>query len=295
MGKTVFRKFFDKMEEQLKEEYKIELYDKEYGCGYGFFDCDKDSIIEFKVKGLSKWKFGCWFSKNNGIKATIFTQFEQHIDKFKPSRSALRCEEFVGYRDGRKYIDKYDLEGMSLFDLPEMINYMKKHPVKSYWIDVRQIEKSWEMDNVGSWFEMVKDIIQCNKMDNDRIRLYKYFQKWMRKLCRKGKIEAYYSRDRLNEPPLRCNDDYYILCKDTKLFNKIDRWVRKYQGYWKLQGTVYLRSDELNFWLDITQQYYQNEEDVPMKGTKEYHKAIEEMKDYFMTNPRRLGEVERMV
>lgn len=131
---------FDKL---AKLGYKV--YDINNVDGYFIFNMGEDSVTHFRLKGhgiWKHWKFGLWLNMNldeEGMEddtpvIQLFSQWDRNIDKFKPSRSALRVEvtkrEFLGVMDG------VGLDGLPdmffMYRLRSMLKFMAKHPFLAY-------------------------------------------------------------------------------------------------------------------------------------------------------------------
>ena len=90
----------------LKEEaYKLDITieDIEYLNGYFIFGMGTNSVVHFHIKETPGWKYGIWWSpikkkdsneekpiyETDRLRCSIFTQYEEEIDKFKPSASTF--------------------------------------------------------------------------------------------------------------------------------------------------------------------------------------------------------------
>jgi hypothetical protein len=103
----VYKRATDKVFEALKKELKFEITitDIEYLDGYFIFGKGTNSVVHFHIKETPGWKYGIWWSPiekaedskeyyTDRLSCNIFTQYEEEIDKFKPSASIV-CEEFT--------------------------------------------------------------------------------------------------------------------------------------------------------------------------------------------------------
>ena len=83
----------------------ITITDIEYLDGYFIFGHGTNSVVHFHIKETPGWKYGIWWSPiekkegteeyyTNRVRCNIFTQYEDEIDKFKPSASMVE-EEFI--------------------------------------------------------------------------------------------------------------------------------------------------------------------------------------------------------
>lgn len=89
---TLFKEATEKVFEYLNEN-NYTPYDIEYLDGYYIFGTGTNSVIHFHLKETPGWKYGIWWNTpkddKTHITGDIFTQYEENIDKFKPSRSEI--------------------------------------------------------------------------------------------------------------------------------------------------------------------------------------------------------------
>lgn len=67
----------------------------EYLDGYFIFGTGTNSVVHFHIDECPGWKFGIWWyppKDNNVITGEFFTQFEETIDKFRPTRSEFHSD-----------------------------------------------------------------------------------------------------------------------------------------------------------------------------------------------------------
>ena len=85
-NRKIAEKFLD-----IFSKVEFDAYNVEFFNGYLFFDFGKDSVVHFRVNGVwKKWKFGIWINSENKTKTVqLFVQYEDFIDKFKPSSSDI--------------------------------------------------------------------------------------------------------------------------------------------------------------------------------------------------------------
>lgn len=84
----------------------LHAYDLKFVDGYFIFDMGKNSVCNFKIKGMRNWLFGVWitnsycvdhnsYNKDAGEtppdKLFIFCEHVRYIDKFKPSATIHLC------------------------------------------------------------------------------------------------------------------------------------------------------------------------------------------------------------
>ena len=115
--------------------------DIEFGNGYFIFEMGDDSVVHFHVKGCKGWKFGMWINTGNEDNIIqYFAQYEDNIDKFKPSRSSF-CENvsLASLREVRRDKEKVK-EGkyffiMAYHKIVEMTLHIKNNPKLAYLQD----------------------------------------------------------------------------------------------------------------------------------------------------------------
>ena len=106
--KQVTEAVFNSLKERL--EFDITITDVEYLDGYFIFGHGTNSVVYFHINETPGWKYGIWWSPiaksededdeahneyhTDRVHCSIFTQYEEEIDKFKPSASMV-CEEFT--------------------------------------------------------------------------------------------------------------------------------------------------------------------------------------------------------
>ena len=98
--KLATERFFSLIEDSkyLKDSPKMTVEDVEYLDGYFIFGHGTNSVVHFHIKECPGWKFGIWWTPFNDekeeservlIKGEFFCQYEDTIDKFKPSASTI--------------------------------------------------------------------------------------------------------------------------------------------------------------------------------------------------------------
>jgi len=120
--------------------YGFRPYDIEYGDSYFLFNLGPDSVVHFRLKGLSRhWKFGMWIfsdllkedesaadgqddQKNSNV-IELFAQYDTQIDKFKPSASSL-----VVSFDASEW-RKRGTDSRAFTSLKRMLQMMRRHPL----------------------------------------------------------------------------------------------------------------------------------------------------------------------
>lgn len=145
---------------QIEENTGFHIVTKDYMDSY--FGCpvnEKDRICHFRIREIPGFLFALWHTSLVNMpyenlapnsELIFFTQYERDIDKFKPSRSG-----FVIGLFRHKYIDNKLTEGdeqreiWNTYELEDALQYMHKHPIKSYNYVQAQIQNVWE--EISCW------------------------------------------------------------------------------------------------------------------------------------------------
>ena len=118
--------FFEDINDKVED---FTFTDIEYFDGYFIFGTGTNSIVHFRVKECPGWKFGVWWDEpeeDDRISGSFFAQFEETIDKFKPSHSTI-TETFTIYD---MTPDKYDTH-----EIREILNFIKNEPELAFCRD----------------------------------------------------------------------------------------------------------------------------------------------------------------
>jgi len=127
-----FKLFVEKFNKEDKLSFTVT--DVEYLSGYYIFGSGTNSVVHFHVKECPGWKFGVWFtgSKDDygtAIKGNFFCQYEECIDKFKPTASVYFDEFSVRFdEDGESYVS-------STWKIYKILRFIKQHPLRAWASD----------------------------------------------------------------------------------------------------------------------------------------------------------------
>lgn len=95
---VLLKDFTESLFKYLEEKYSFHVEVPKYLNSYFVFDGEENSIVHFHLTECPNWKFGIWWDdpKISGkyhkeVEGTFFAQYEETIDKFKPSYSVF-CE-----------------------------------------------------------------------------------------------------------------------------------------------------------------------------------------------------------
>ena len=119
---------------QLFEHLKSQNYTiatEDYGDGYFIFDYGPNTVIHFRLKETPGWLYGVWWSfkvNKEGIVSIVgefFAQYEEEIDKFKPSASYYAYDmEVLMAADGSVCLE----EG----EVVSIIDFIRNHPYRAW-------------------------------------------------------------------------------------------------------------------------------------------------------------------
>ena len=117
--------FFSVLQRDYRELMKEEIHFKvENNYRY------KDFVeVQFHIDIIPDWLFGVWFSKINKytIEYRFFGQYEDTIDKFRPSHSAISCKNEFGYDD-----ELNTENNLYVGEVCRLINFIKEEPVLAF-------------------------------------------------------------------------------------------------------------------------------------------------------------------
>ena len=133
--KQVAELFFESVHKNLDSPVHIE--DIEYLDGYFIFGSGTNSVVHFHIKECPGWKFAIWWDipddsdkEHQYIKGTFFTQYEENLDKFKPSNSEISAE--ISY-----HFDSNESEFCNCRDAYKQIDFIRNEPYlafcRDYW------------------------------------------------------------------------------------------------------------------------------------------------------------------
>lgn len=113
-----FKKATEAFIEQINEEQDfkdnpIHVEDLCFQDGYFINAHGTNSVVRFHIKECQGWLFGIWWNfpdpkaKHSRIDGTFFAQYEECINKFKPSESAIQCL-ISAFFDEKIFMDIYE-------------------------------------------------------------------------------------------------------------------------------------------------------------------------------------------
>ena len=97
-----FLKCFEVFSKALKQD-GFHCADIEYLDGYFIFGMGTNSVVHFHIDECPGWKFGIWWDVPDDnvselVHGQFFAQYEETINKFKPSYSQLHAKLFVNIK-----------------------------------------------------------------------------------------------------------------------------------------------------------------------------------------------------
>lgn len=259
------KRLIESLFSQLESEYGYIISNKEYSDTYFVISDEADSICEFEIKQIPGFLFGLWNTcrfdtieklvKENKIlwsdsmeidsksELVFFTNYKRDIDKFKPSRGGF----VIGLRRTECDTDNNHINEWELGDLITILDYMRKHPIKSAEYTGGQTRYIWEeesgirlfIDFIKEWYYEYKYRFKRNNETRKAIKIAK-------QLTSKLKTYNYYILDNGNnwsprvDIRLRRMDNY-----DIELYQKDKKILDKYYDkYWHIITFNFSEIDE---------------------------------------------------
>lgn len=107
-----------------------------YSDGYFVFGFGTNTVVHFHIDECPGWLFAIWWDipddseeLANTIKGKFFTQYEETLDKFKPSRSEICCDISVEF--------PIEYHSCDCYDACNAINFIRNEPAlafcRDYW------------------------------------------------------------------------------------------------------------------------------------------------------------------
>ena len=127
---------------------------------------DDNFFFDFHIKQCKGWLFGIRpkKTKENNVKVTFFCQYEQEINKFKPSHSEYICEIEPSSSNDSGWDFMFG-EGEML----KIINFIHKHPIRAWNRDVEGIDYNVEYHtSVGLLWKYIRR--QCSFITSNFIK-----------------------------------------------------------------------------------------------------------------------------
>lgn len=198
--KQEYAELFEKVHQSIIKKFQeiSPVIDIEYSEGYFIFYYGKNSVCHFKLKKYPQWSFGIWLDyvpdeKDSGkdyIRAEVFCQLTQFIDKFKPSRS-----EFLSEIRFYKIVDideDGEISKLNEFDLEiddweiHQFNLLWKRPYLAMYKDLCSVDFNSEFVRPLKAFLVVKKEFLQERLHERKVKRANKFmarkiRKWINK------------------------------------------------------------------------------------------------------------------
>ena len=128
ISKKLLRLIYNKMKPKCK--YSEYIKNVKHLDGYFIFEMGKNSVLHFELRDCPGWNFGVWWSETKEkdiISGEFFAQYNQYINKFKPSDSEIRSKILIVLSS---------LPGDDIFDMLANLCFIRKHPYLARFKDL---------------------------------------------------------------------------------------------------------------------------------------------------------------
>lgn len=156
-----------------RENEHFTAEDIEYLDGYFIFAHGTNAVVHFRINECPGWLFAIWWNepseeKPNNISGSFFAQYEETIDKFKPSFSNF-CEEI--YYSLSNKDDSYDHEAY------KVINFIHKEPYLAFCRDYHGWDYNTQFrsreeaeESYNKWREWHDNEVKYTKIHDDLLK-----------------------------------------------------------------------------------------------------------------------------
>ena len=144
---------FKKIKKELKQlDIVTKVTNIQYLDGYFIFGTGTNSVVHFYLDCTPGWKYGIWWSpvetkdsteddrkyEINKLHCSIFTQFEEEIDKFKPSASTYHRNFNITFSENENCFE-YDFN-----EFVRDIKFIHKEPYLAFYREMRYCDFNQE-------------------------------------------------------------------------------------------------------------------------------------------------------
>lgn len=233
--KEVAEKFFSALKkhifefdvDKIKGIDEIHVENINYLSGYYIFPMGTNAVVHFKIKECPGWLFGIWWnqpelinkkSKSYKLVGNFFAQYEDLIDKFKPTASIIKADLTASiYKKSREpefnqwYISDLD-------DVSDQIRFIMREPALAFcrdcWCwdynkhyhDRRTAKKKFE--NWKAWFADKKKYTQiCDE------KILSFV---------KDNLLSHYGNAEILDQGENVSPRYQIICKKSEFMETVD-------------------------------------------------------------------------
>ena len=177
LSKRSYKELVNDFLDDLEKETKFHIIDRKFGNVYFIFEYKDDSICHFKVKELPEYTFAIW-SMNNVNKDywsleykeadfVLFAQATKFIDKFKPTRSALKVP--VSRCLSKPNDSKYVVEEW-ISEANYLLKFMKERKYEAFYVSMYSDFMFYDLptkfvafkEYYKSYFDYYRDLVKEN-------------------------------------------------------------------------------------------------------------------------------------
>lgn len=197
---------------------------------------------EFNIKELPGWRFGVWstdtisksyfsMSKNQLI---FFAQYEKDIDKFKPSRTALKCNLLrQRYEEGNDDKGIHLIELWDFSELLRLLQFIKEHKFVARWASWQCNFQVWDYIPfyICAKKVILEDLYNFKQSLKENFKLFKAYRDSKRKLtkiCKKYHVPAMIIKESDNWFPRL---HVIVYSENHEKLEDVDFAIDKYQNY----------------------------------------------------------------
>lgn len=233
--KEVAEKFFSALKEhifefdvdKIKGIDEIHIKDIKYLDGYYIFPMGTNAVIHFKIEECPGWLFGIWWrepelvdkkSKSYKLIGNFFAQYEDIIDKFKPSYSTVKADIVATVCKKSKDSESNQWHISELDDVSDQIRFILKEPALAFcrdyyhwnyntqYHDRRTAKKKFE-----SWKTWFADKKRYTQICDERVLSF----------VRDNLLSHYGSAEILDQGE-NVSPRYQIICKKSEFMEDVD-------------------------------------------------------------------------
>lgn len=245
----LFKKAAKILFKNIEKELDFKVLKPVFLDGYFIFGTGTNSVVHFYIDKIPGWKFGIWWKEPNaeenpndsiiGVQGEFFCQFEETIDKFKPSASSITSTIYV-------YLKDNSLD----WELKRILEFINKEPELAFCRDYR----FWDEWEYHTRQEAKKEFAKYKKHKEIEDKYREYFNTKY-KIFIKEKVVKYFG-------------------PGTKIVDRGDCWSPRYQLETKSPGKIF-DVEESGFYPIFDENYMDGE----LLSIKKQWEAIDKEKD----------------
>lgn len=225
-------------------EFGFHAKDVKFLDGYFIFEHGKDMVVHFHLKECKGWLFAIWWDLEDENKYEFFAQYEETIDKFKPTASTFVKSDLIYESRLSK------LKNEVKWDIVPIVSFIKKHPYVAWSYDIGYERDCW---NYVTGFEAFKQYWKYRLDEHKKVKrnnkLNKKYLRLVKEVC-DGCLINYKIIDECKNG-VRCYPRYFVVCEGIvdeeteggSYFVEVDKeekkLVKKLEKFDKLLGKAY--------------------------------------------------------